>query len=75
MIATSTKHTGAAHALQARIDRFLAGIGQGFNTYVEHKSRLPQIRKLDAMTDAELAAMQIKREDIPAYVFRDVMYI
>ena len=34
-----------------------------------------QIDALNAKSDAELAAMHLRREDIAAYVFRDIMYV
>jgi len=64
-----------ATGFRARIDNFFAGLGQGFNAYVESRSRINQIHKLNALSDAELEKRGIKRDEIPAYVFRDLFYI
>lgn len=61
--------------LRARIDAFFVGLGQGFNAYLDRRSRSEQIEMLNEKTDAELAKMGITRDGIPAYVFRDVFYI
>ena len=65
---------------------FIGGIGAAlaafFTNIIESswmassaEARGAQIAKLNAKTDAELAAMNLRRDDIPAYVFRDLMYI
>lgn len=54
-------------------DRFFAGIGQGFNAYIERRSRRDQVERLQAKSDAELAEMGLRRDDIPRYVFRDMI--
>lgn len=60
---------------RARLDAFLAGLGRGFNAYVESRSRIHQIHRLNALSDADLEKRGIKRDEIPAYVFRDLFYI
>ncbi|MCR8723965.1 hypothetical protein [Frigidibacter sp. ROC022] len=60
--------------LRRNLDAFFAGIGQGFNAYLESRSRMPQIERLNAMSDAELAELGIAREDIARYVFRDLFH-
>jgi len=37
--------------------------------------RAAQVQNLSAKSDAELAEMGIKREDIPRIVFRDLYYV
>lgn len=66
---------GGARPLADRLDSFFASLGQGFNAYIERRSRSEEIRRLEAMTDAELAAMGISRERIPHHVFRDLFYL
>jgi uncharacterized protein YjiS (DUF1127 family) len=68
-------HTIPDRRLRERLDRFFAGLGQGFNAYLERRSRVGEINRLNAMSDAELKAMGISRERIPHYVFRDLMHI
>ncbi|MDF1854803.1 hypothetical protein [Pseudooceanicola sp.] len=61
--------------IRARLDNFFAGIGQGFNTYVESRSRVHQIHRLNELSDAELKKLGLTRDGIAAYVFRDLLYI
>ncbi len=63
------------HGLAGRTEGFWAGIAAGLNNYMNRKSRVDQVRKLEAKSDAELAAMGLKRDDITRYVFRDMFYI
>jgi len=60
--------------LNSMLDRFFASIGQGFNAYLAARSRIAEVERLDARTDAELATMGLKREDIPRHVFRDILH-
>lgn len=57
--------------MRAQIDRFFASVGQGFNTYLEARSRRDQIERLQVMSDEQLANLGIKRDGIVQYVFRD----
>ena len=75
MALAHTTATGTKSSIRAHLDRFFAELGLGFNAYLERKSRMEQIERLNAKTDAELAEMNLKREDIPRYVFRDLFYI
>lgn len=61
--------------VQAALDQFLANIGQGFNAYLLRRSRIGEINRLNAMTDAELAKLGVTRERIPHYVFRDILHV
>lgn len=70
-----THHTDTRAPLMARIDAFFATLGQGMNAYMHRKSRMDVIDALNAKTDAELAALGITRDGIPAYVFRDMFYV
>jgi uncharacterized protein YjiS (DUF1127 family) len=73
-MADITTDSIASGAVRARLDRFFASLGQGFNAYVEARSRRDQIEALEALSDAELAERGLKRNDIPRYVFRDLFY-
>ena len=57
--------------LRAQLDRFFASVGQGFNAYLEARSRRDQIDALMAMSDAQLQERGITRDGIIHYVFRD----
>ena len=61
--------------IRERVDAFFASMGQSFNAYLHHRSRYDEIQKMNAKSDAELAEMGVKRDDIPRYVFRDLFYI
>lgn len=60
---------------KSALDRFFASIGQGFNAYLAARSRIDQIERLEAMSDSQLAELGLKREDIPRYVFRDLLHL
>ncbi|MFP4274395.1 MAG: hypothetical protein ACLFRU_05150 [Paracoccaceae bacterium] len=59
--------------LRSWMDAMLSGILRGLNAYAESRSRTGEIRELEAKSDAELARLGITRDQIPAYVFRDLM--
>lgn len=53
------------------LDRFIAGLGQGFDAYTTSRSRVREFETLNAKSDAKLAAMGLGRGDIARHVFRD----
>lgn len=59
--------------LLARIDAFFVALGQGVNAYRMRESRMAEIRRLNAKSDAELLALGVTRDTIPQYVFRDLI--
>ncbi|MGI3184519.1 DUF1127 domain-containing protein [Nioella aestuarii] len=65
----------AAPASQGVFARIIARLVQASTEYSVALSRVDQVTRLNAMTDEELAQMQLRREDIPRYVFRDILYI
>lgn len=58
--------------LQQRIDLFFASLGQGVNAARLRDARMPALRALDAKSDEELLRLGLKRDRIPAHVFRDL---
>ncbi|GHF40947.1 hypothetical protein [Seohaeicola zhoushanensis] len=54
---------------------FLDALGRGFRAYAEQRSRSAEINALNALTDEQLAAKGLRREDIPYHVFRDLFYV
>jgi hypothetical protein len=74
----------AVHSTNA--PSFVGGIGASisafFANFIENSGmaraaevRGEKIAALEAKTDSELAAMGLHRDEIAAYVFRDLMYI
>jgi len=57
--------------LRAQIDRVFASIGQGFNAYLEARSRTVEIEFYNSLSDAELEERGISRDRIVHHVFRD----
>ena len=57
--------------LRARIDLYFVEKGQGFNPAPYIRQRLASILMMEAMSDAELAALDLTRDDILDFVFED----
>lgn len=53
---------------------FFASIGRGLVAMGANSGRYRRLQALSAMSDAELAARGLKREDIVRHVFADVYY-
>lgn len=56
--------------IDAQIDQFLASVGFGFNPGEMRRVMRPDALRLNAKSDAELACLGIRRDEIPAYVLR-----
>lgn len=54
---------------------FLVRISETSTLARSAEARGQQIEALNAKTDEELAAMNLRRDDIVLHVFRDIMYI
>ena len=73
---TQTNETSGIFAgIWAGISGFFAAFGRALVASSYAEARLNQAEQLNAKTDEELAEMGLRREDIPAYVFRDLMHI
>ena len=70
-----TTNTAEQSGIRGFFDRVKASLVRGFNTYIESQSRMDQVTRLNAKSDAQLAEMGLRREDIPRYVFRDLIHI
>jgi len=55
------------------LDLFMAERAPGMNAYMLTRNRLASVARMHAHTDAELAAMGLRRADIPAFVFEDIL--
>lgn len=53
---------------------FFARLMQGLETHMRVASRRDLIERLEAKSDAELAELGIRREDITRHIFRDLFY-
>lgn len=69
----------STHAQPARWGFSLGGIfrsiGGALVTLGEANSRVRRAEALQALSDEELAAKGLKREDIPRHVFSDVFFL
>lgn len=54
--------------------RLVNGIERGFERSARVQSRRAQIEALEAKSDAELARLGMRREDIAYHVFKDLFY-
>lgn len=54
--------------------RLFNGVAERFEKHAYAMSRRGLIEELEAKSDAELAEMGIKREDIVRHVFQDLFY-
>ena len=55
------------------LDLFLAEHAAGMNGYMISRQRLGSLAEMYSLSDSELAAMGLAREDIPAFVFEDIL--
>lgn len=55
------------------LDLYLADRAAGMNAYLIRRTRLAGIARLNAMSDADLADLGLQRQDIPAFVFEDIL--
>lgn len=55
------------------LGKFWDSIKLGFSEYARARSRSDKIEALQAKSDEELAQLGISRQDIPRYVFQDLV--
>lgn len=68
-------HSTTLSDIWSGISRFFARVGRAMIVASSGEARLRRVNALNAKTDEELAAMGLRREDITAYVFRDLMHM
>lgn len=56
-------------------ERMFASILRGMTAYADARSRRDRIEALEAKSDAELARLGIRRDEIAYHVFRDLFYV
>lgn len=69
--ATLTSNIAFANAANG-VKKFFSSLGKALAFYGESQTRMIQVEKLTSMSDEQLQARGIKREDIVHYVFRDL---
>ena len=62
------------NSVWASIKNFFHMVGSAMTLSAAAEVRMRRIEALNAKSDEELAAMGLRRQDIAAYVFRDLMY-
>ncbi len=73
---TLTSASGAtAHGIATSVKAFFAGIGQAIMTNSSGAIRLRRVEALQAKSDADLARLGLRREDIVHHVFKDIYYM
>ncbi|WP_299656818.1 hypothetical protein [uncultured Tateyamaria sp.] len=75
MAYVSHPNTSMLSTILDRVTAFFAALGHSAAMSAAAESRFRRIEALQAKSDAELAAMNLRREDIAAYVFRDLMHL
>jgi hypothetical protein len=76
-MSSNTTNISLAHgtsSAQGAWAAFTAWAGRAFEAYVASRSRTDRIQALEALSDAELAARGIRRDQIVQYVFRDLYW-
>lgn len=58
--------------LKHGVETVFAGISTWYENYLTALSRSEEFQRLNDMSDARLAEMGLRREDIARHVFRDV---
>lgn len=58
-----------------RVTAFFVALGHSASMSAAAEARFRRIEALQAKSDEELAAMNLRREDIAAFVFRDLMHL
>ncbi len=55
--------------------RMMQRIGDGMVVFIERQSRLDRVQRLRAKSDAELAEIGLRRDEIVRHVFRDRLFL
>ena len=74
-MALTVTHTSNGATVWEIVTAPFRAIGRGLVSMGENNPRYLEAQRLHAMTDEELAARNLKRDDIVKYVYRDLMHI
>ncbi|WP_297772479.1 DUF1127 domain-containing protein [uncultured Roseovarius sp.] len=55
------------------LDLYLAERAAGMNGYILARQRLASVAHLQSLSDYDLSRMGLRRADIPAFVFEDIL--
>ncbi|KIC49169.1 hypothetical protein [Tateyamaria sp. ANG-S1] len=75
MAYVSHSNTSILSNVLDRVTAFFTALGHSAAMSAAAEARFQRIEALRAKSDEELAAMNLRREDIAAYVFRDMMHL
>ena len=70
-----TTQVPAASASFAPVSRFFSALFDGLVRIAENNPKMRQINALAALTDEQLAARGLKREEIAHYVFKSSYWV
>jgi uncharacterized protein YjiS (DUF1127 family) len=68
-------HAPRLPTVPAGISAFFSGLAQGIATYIDRHSRVAEVERLEALSDAELAKIGVRRDLIIYHVFSDRFWI
>ncbi|WP_299146233.1 hypothetical protein [uncultured Tateyamaria sp.] len=68
-------NTSVLNTVWNSISDFFTMVSRALTVSAAMDARMQRIETLNAKSDEELQAMNLRRADIPAYVFRDLMHI
>lgn len=55
--------------------RFLRGTSRFFSTIADAQNRTNAVNRMQDLSDAELARMGVRRQDIVRHVYQDIYYL
>jgi len=58
---------------RSALDLYLVEHAPGMNSYLLSRSRLASVARMHLLSDQDLAEMGLTREEIPAFVFEDLL--
>jgi len=75
-MASVTEHTTSlTTGILPRVSAFLSATGTALFNLTSHGGRMREIDRLRALTDQDLAAQGLTRDQIVAHVYRDTYYL
>ena len=74
-MADITSSATVSPGIRNRISTFFDGVIEGLARIAENNSRVRQLNALAALSDEDLAARGLRREDIARHVFSDSLYL